>query len=105
MSVSAVVIEVNDANIRNSHFYLRRAEHLLSRSVIGGSNRAQAAEERLIVEFQPGRTVETDVAGDKMILRNRAAVRDFFDRAAVSGGDRILVEVVGRNRLRVTKAP
>jgi hypothetical protein len=59
-------------------------------SVVGGSNSDDKAENELTVEFVPGSTVKTDIAGDKMILRNRSAVRDFFQRAGVEEGDRIL---------------
>jgi hypothetical protein len=103
MSVVGALIEITGGNVRNDHFYLRDAQFLFPASVVGGSNSDDQADDELTVEFVPGLTVKTDIAGDKMILRNRSAVRDFFKKASVEEGDRVLVEVVDRLALRVSK--
>ena len=83
---TSVDIPLSGGNIRNGHFYLRRAVHLLPHDCIGGSSKAQAAK-NIHVNFDPGTTVETDIAGDKMILRSRSQVRDFFERTGAKEGD------------------
>jgi len=103
MSIIGVIIEISGGNKRNHHFYLRDAQFLFPPSVIGGGNESEKADEDLTVEFVPGPTIRTDIAGDKMILRNRAAVREFFDRAAINEGDRIAIERVDRAALRISK--
>lgn len=81
-----VDIPLTDGNIRNGHFYLRTAIRLLPADCIGGSNKSQLAN-NIRVKFSPGMLVETDIAGDKMILRSRSQIRDFFDRTGASAGD------------------
>lgn len=65
-------IEINAANIRNSHFYL--TEHLAAfpKDVIGGANSAAAAARQLTLRWPFGSPVATDIAGDKKIFRQRA---------------------------------
>src|SRR5450759_1858996 len=59
----------------------------------GGSNKDQVAAKLLTVTFNPGKTVQTDIAGDKKILRVRSSVlRDFFDRAGATPGDVVEIE-------------
>jgi hypothetical protein len=84
--VEWVDIPLSGGNIRNGHFYLRSAERLLPSDCIGGSNKAQAGQ-NIRVRFEPGMSVETDIAGDKMILRTRGQVRDFYERAGAKEGD------------------
>jgi hypothetical protein len=94
-------IRLTDGNIRNGHIYLRTARDLFPEDAIGGSNRLNAGEP-IVVRFEPGREVETDIAGDKWILRERAGVRDFLETTQSSGGDEIEVEAVG-NRVFVIR--
>jgi len=103
MSMVGALIEISGGNIRNHHIYLGDASSLFPKSVVGGKNTSEAAKEELSVEFVPGSTIRTDIAGDKMIFRNRAAVREFFEVAGVVEGDRILVEIVAASTLRVSK--
>jgi hypothetical protein len=46
--------------------------------------------------------VETDIAGDKMIFRERAAVRDFFERAGASEDDQVSILPLGPREFLVT---
>ena len=85
-TVEWVYIPLSGGNIRNGHFSLRSAERLLPSDCIGGSNKAQAGQ-NIRVRFEPGTLVETDIAGDKMILRTRGQVRDFYDRTGAKEGD------------------
>ena len=79
-------IPLTEGNIRNGHFRLRYAQHLLPNDCIGGSNKNSAAK-NIRVQCKPGMLVECDIAGDKMILRARSQVRDFFDRTGAKSGD------------------
>lgn len=70
-----VDIRLTEGNLRNNHFYLRTAESLLPSDCIGGSNKSDLGKP-IRVTFEPGPSIECDVAGDKMILRARAQVGD-----------------------------
>ncbi len=83
-----VDIKITQGNIRNSHFYLRSATKLLPTSCIGGSNRSKMGD-TIRVNFVPGQSVETDVDGEKMILRARGPIRDFFAQVGIEAGDSI----------------
>lgn len=87
-----VTIVLTDGAIRNGNLSIRTARHLLPESVIGGSNQDDAAACRLTVAFHPGETVETDIAGDKMLLRCRGAVADFYKRSGVKRGDLVTMQ-------------
>lgn len=82
-----VTVTLTEGAIRNGNLSVRTARHLLPEGVIGGSSRDGAAARRLTVVFHPGETVETDIAGDKMLLRCRGAVADFYARTGARAGD------------------
>jgi hypothetical protein len=103
MAIVGALIEISSGNERNHHIYLREAQFLFPASVIGGSNEEDSAEEELTVQFVPGSTIKTDIAGDKMILRNRSATKEFFAKASVVAGDRIVVERIDRTTFRISK--
>lgn len=92
VSLDHALVEVTAGNLKNNHIYLRSAARLFPDDTIGGGNRHAAGRGALRVSFVPGQTVETDIAGDKMILRNRAAVGDFFRRAGAEPGDTVCIE-------------
>jgi hypothetical protein len=100
----SVVIEITDGAIRNANICVRPALEWLPDDVIGGSSKQAAARSRLTVVLVPGETVETDIAGDKMLLRCRGAVRDFFDRSGARPNDRIRLSMHGPRTLRVELA-
>lgn len=89
-----VDIPITDGNIRNHHFYLRAASALLPADCIGGKNKQELGRS-IRVRFEPGRVLDCDVAGDKMILRSRAETRDFFERTGASAGDCIRLTRIG----------
>jgi hypothetical protein len=96
------VVELTDGNVRNHHIYLRDM-HWIPQAAIGGGNVSEAADEHLTVTFSPGQIVKTDIAGDKMIFRERGAVRDFFERVGAKGGTRVVVELTGPYSVQVSK--
>jgi hypothetical protein len=103
MSVVGVIIKMTGGNMRNSHIYLNDVGFLLPDSVIGGANEIDKAREELTVEFVPGSTIKSDIAGDKMILRKRQPVREFFELADVIEGDRIVFEQLAPMNFRISK--
>lgn len=94
-------IKLTAGNIRNGHIYLRSAVRLLPIDCIGGSNKDQAGAS-IRVRFEPGMLVESDIAGDKMILRSRAQVRDFFGRTGAMAGDCVRFGRIGDHDFVVT---
>lgn len=98
-----ITVELTDGAIRNANLSVRKALHMLPDDVLGGTNRDLAARGRLTVVFEPGETVETDIPTDKMTLRCRGAVADFFARTGVKGGDvvRMSFDRAGALRVRV----
>lgn len=86
-SVDEVEVTLTQGAIRNGNLSVRNALHLLPDGVVGGSSRYGVAARPLTVVFHPGETVTTDVAGDKMLLRCRGAVADFYVRSGVKAGD------------------
>lgn len=99
---ASAVVQLTGGNIRNGHIYLRRARHLLPDDVIGGPNAQAAAARLLTVTFEPGPTTTTDVAGDKMILRHRGPVREFFQAAGAREGDEAVIERTAPYSLRIS---
>jgi hypothetical protein len=101
-SEQRATIRLTGGNIRNGHIYLRQARHLLPEDVIGGPNATAAASSLLTVTFDPGSTISTDVAGDKMILRQRGPVREFFALSGAVENDDAHVERTGIYSLRIS---
>ena len=96
-------ILLTEGNLRNNHFYLRTAESLLPSDCIGGLNKSDLGR-AIRVTFEPGPSIECDVAGDKMILRARAQVRDFFERSGSRAGDTLRFMRVGEREFLVRRS-
>ncbi|OHB27516.1 MAG: hypothetical protein A2790_22260 [Phenylobacterium sp. RIFCSPHIGHO2_01_FULL_69_31] len=99
---SGVWVEINDANLRNDHIYLNAVLDYFPESARGGSSAADAATDLLKIEFVPGQTIQTDIAGGHNFLRARSEVRDFFERSGAASGDRVLIEKTGSRQFRFT---
>lgn len=84
-------------NLRNGHIYVSEIQSLLPGDVFGGSRKDQPADKLLTVAFDPGQTVQTDIPTDartgrpRGFLRERAAVRDFFERTGAEAGDHVRI--------------
>jgi hypothetical protein len=87
-------VKLTAGNIRNHHFYLRGCEALIPDGGIGGKNK-EARGQTFTVRFEPGPTIETDVDGEKMILRDRKAVRAFLEASAAEEADVVALERSG----------
>ena len=99
-TLKGAILQLSGGNIRNSHFYLHGMPWL-PKEVIGGTNASEVADEKLEVTFSTGHTASTDIAGDKMILRDRGSVREFFKLINATEGTRIFVEQTGPRSLYV----
>lgn len=89
-----VDVPITEGNLRNNHIYLRNAAFLLPADCIGGSNKSQAGKP-IRVTFQPGVSIDCDVAGDKMILRARTPIREFFERSGAETGGIVRITLTG----------
>ncbi|BDZ74381.1 hypothetical protein GCM10025856_21000 [Methylophaga marina] len=88
-----VKLKLNEANIKNSHFYLSSVMELIPDEAIGGSNKKALAERLLEIHYgAKGSPVKTDVAGDKKIFRSRGWGRTFFRAHRLNPGDYIVIE-------------
>ena len=97
-------IPISDGNVKNGHFSVRLVADLLPADAIGGGNKA-AAGRPLEVSFMPGPRVETDIAGDKMILRDRSGARTFFAQTGARGGDSLLFRKINDRHFEVSLVP
>jgi hypothetical protein len=93
-------IILTQGNINHHHFYLRRCADIIPDGGIGGNSKEDLGQ-IFTVAFEPGETIETDVAGDKMILRNRAAVRAFFNITDAQAGDFVIVTSIGNRTIQI----
>lgn len=100
-TITWVDIPITGGNLRHHHFYLRAASALLPADCIGGSNKSELGRP-IRVRFDPGRVLDCDVAGDKMILRSRAETRDFYERSGAVEGDTIRFSRVAAREFVVT---
>lgn len=98
--MKTVRIVLTAGNIRNHHFYLRNCPEIIPEGGLGGNNKSQPGV-TFTVRFEPGSTVQTDVAADKMIFRDRKATRDFLERSAAEEGDLVILEQVGTREVAV----
>ncbi|RWM04333.1 MAG: hypothetical protein EOR68_03765 [Mesorhizobium sp.] len=89
--VAGHAITLTDGAIRNGNLSLNFIRHLIPAGGVGGTNKGDLGRP-FIVCFDPGGVHETDVAGDKMLLRCRGAVRHFFSQAGAQEGDIVRVD-------------
>ncbi|TGU93186.1 hypothetical protein EN794_032515 [Mesorhizobium sp. M00.F.Ca.ET.151.01.1.1] len=94
-------ITLTDGAIRNGNLSLNSMRHLIPVGGVGGTNKGDLGRP-FIVRFDPGSEHETDVAGDKMLLRCRGAVRHFFSQAGAQEGDIVRVDTQGTRTLVFT---
>lgn len=102
--LTSIDIPLTQGNLNNHHIYLRRAMDMVPRECVGGSNAGQAGQ-TIEVVFSPGPVVHTDVDGDKMALRNRKAVRAFFEQSGCRAGDAVRFSRLGERLYRVERVP
>lgn len=102
-SEGEIRIEINEANLRNNHFYLREHVHKFPDDVIGGSNKSKLAKRVVTLDWGGAVPVETDIDGeDKKFFRARGWIGAFFKLNSAQPGDFVVIESVGPHRYRVT---
>lgn len=101
-------IKLSDGNVANGHFYITEIRDLIPDHCVGGPSRADMSECLVRIEFVGlDEPVETDIpteqsGQERKFFRERSAVREFFKRNRLAGGDAIMVEKIGDRRLRVS---
>jgi hypothetical protein len=101
-------IEINEANLRNNHFYLRPLVHSFPDDVIGGSNRSEAAQNSVSLDWGGPTETQTDIDGrDKKFFRARGWVGAFYKLHGAEPGDRVTIEQTApyRYAVRLRKRP
>lgn len=97
------MIEINKANLRNNHFYLRTHIEKFPDDVIGGPNKSQAAKQMISIEWGGPTPTESDIDGvDKKFFRARGWVGAFYKLNKAEPGDFVVIEKVGPYRCRVS---
>ena len=94
-----------DGYLAKRHIYLKAILDFFPSEVVGGSDKTQIADRLLTVTFVPGMTVRSDIAGadrfnrprrsNHRFLRDRTAVRDFFERSGAKPGDVVQITRTG----------
>lgn len=87
--------------IRNGNLSLNSVRHLIPSGGIGGTSKSDLGRP-FTVRFEPGGSHQTDIAGEKMTLRCRGAVRDFFKQVGARAGDLIRIRAEGSRILVVS---
>ena len=101
-SYDAKVIEITGGNLRNNHIYLRSALNLIPKDAVGGT-KADDLGVPIKVSFEPGASVKTDLPSDKLFLRCRSEVGDFFARAGVKEGDFVVLTKLADRHFEIRK--
>lgn len=94
-------IALTGGAIRNGNISLNSIRHLIPSGGIGGTSKNDLGRP-FTVRFEPGDSHETDIVGDKMTLRCRGAVRNFFRQVGARAGDLIRIRAEGFRTLVVT---
>ncbi|WP_338303740.1 exonuclease domain-containing protein [Erythrobacter sp. Dej080120_24] len=94
-------VEITQANIDNSHIYLRGFFDQFPTDAIGGSNKASVAPRQVSVDYGGGAPVMTDLDGSKKFFRNRALAREFFLRHSARVGDFAVLERLAPYQYRI----
>lgn len=96
-------IEVNDANLRNNHFYLRPLIDKFPSDVIGGSSKASKAKGEVVIDWGGPEPVRTDIDGqDKKFFRARGWIGAFYKLHGARAGDFVVIEETAPSRYRVS---
>ncbi|RWD48639.1 MAG: ASCH domain-containing protein [Mesorhizobium sp.] len=96
-------IEINDANLRNNHFYLRPLIGKFPDDVIGGSNKASKARGEVMIDWGGPEPVRTEIDGkDKKFFRARGWIGAFYKLHRAQAGDLVVIEETAPYRYRVS---
>ncbi|MCK1625403.1 ASCH domain-containing protein [Bradyrhizobium sp. 160] len=87
-------VRLTQSSLRNYYFPLADALDLFPQEAIGGPNKEAAARE-ITVTFSYRASVSTDIDGVKKMLRERAAIKEFYEKVKPKAGDVIRIEKLG----------
>ena len=94
-------IQINEANIKNNHFYLSSIMTFFPSDSVGGSNKENKAESEIRITLPFGEDICTDIAGDKNIFRQRAWVGELYKYRNISPGDYITLTWLAPYHLKI----
>jgi hypothetical protein len=97
-------LTINQANLDHGHIYLAECMDLFPSDAVGGANKKSLAARTVQVDYGSGH-VNTDVVGNKKILRRRGWVRSFFRENNLHAGDRVVLERLGPYSYRLSAEP
>lgn len=99
-------VEITQANIDNSHIYLRSLFDQFPDDAIGGPNKASIAQRLVSVDYGGGAPVMTDLDRSKKFFRNRSLAREFFVLHSARAGDLAVLERLApyQYRLRLRRS-
>ena len=95
------LLSVTQGNVANNHFSLRGAIDLFAADALGATKDQAGRPVRVLWGSE---TVETDIVKSRQIFRRRGWVAKFFAQEGIVAGDRILLEHLGPDEYRVSKA-
>lgn len=103
------LFKVTAGNLRNSHIYVNGHYDFFPSDCIGGTDRKNGRDNRLIEIFLDGlnQTVETDIGAEanngkpRRFFRGRWWVRKFFEHHKINTGDLLAMEKIGARRYRL----
>lgn len=96
-------VKVTEANLKNSHIYIRALTHEFRGDSFGANNSREGLGRPIVVEWGAGgtRRYETDIEGRGRFFRNRALHRQFFDDHDVKPGDTVIFEILTPYHVRL----
>lgn len=83
---------LTQGNIDHNHIYLRDFFDRFPTDAVGGSNKKHKAIRDIMVLWDGGPAVVTDLDGSKKLFRARSWIHTFFVHHVVTPGDRVVVE-------------
>jgi hypothetical protein len=88
-------ITLTGPNIRNNYLRIRQLENLLGPEV-------KTSQDEIVLELESVGPVTTGLDSEKGILAEREAIRRFFEIHELKPGDKIEVEKVSNNHLKIS---
>jgi hypothetical protein len=100
----SVVVKLTEGNIKNHSIRIRKVAGFFPSNTIGGSSKEMMAARTITIDWGDGESVETDIAGDKMIFRKRKWVGDFIQRYQLQPGDEVIITRIAEYKYRIRPA-
>lgn len=101
-SEASIRILLTQGNVNNYYFHIPKQITLFSRATWGGKNKKEAGSAVRFHFDGLNDPVSTDIDGTKRILRNRTAVKRFYELNKLCAGDEVQIKRVASNEFRVS---